>query len=377
MKQKVYEYIVVGAGIGGCSVAYELSQHSNDILLIDKLPNVAKGASGAAGAFLSPLLGKPNDFKDLVTKALKYSIRLYKEKFPISIDNCGTTRIPKNEKDREKFKTYEPYMDFAYSVDNDGYYFKVGTVINSFAICKMLSGMANLSFKKSVKTKFDYEVKSISYDGEYWTLNDELKSKKLILTTGHEMELLDEKYINIKPVWGQRIDIETSTNLDRNYHKACSVSKSFATSAGKYKVSIGATHHRDKKEIQNSESNTEELLKKASDIVELKDIKVTKKFFGARASSFDYFPVVGEIIDSKKTLEEFPYLVNGTHVNTQRFTRYENLYILNGVGGRGFVLAPYLAKQLVENIVNNKPIDENIKCDRLFNRYVKRIKKYE
>jgi len=84
--------------------------------------------------------------------------------------------------------------------------------------------------------------------------------------------------------------------------------------------------------------------------------------------------MIGEIIDSKQTIKEFPYLKNGTYVNQDRFTRYKNLYILNGVGGRGFVLAPYLAKQLVENIINNKPIDPSIKVDRLFIREVKRIK---
>ena len=56
---------------------------------------------------------------------------------------------------------------------------------------------------------------------------------------------------------------------------------------------------------------------------------------------------------SKKTLEEFPYLVNGTHVETKRFTRFKNAYLLTGVGGRGFVLAPYLAKELVNYIIKN------------------------
>ena len=74
---KMYDYIIIGAGISGCSVAYELSKYSKNILLIDKLPNIASGASGAAGAFLSPLLGKPNNFKDLVTKSLRYSTKLY------------------------------------------------------------------------------------------------------------------------------------------------------------------------------------------------------------------------------------------------------------------------------------------------------------
>ena len=60
-KQKEFDYVIVGAGIAGCSTAYFLSKYSKSILLIDKNEKVAFGASGAAGAFLSPLLGKPNN----------------------------------------------------------------------------------------------------------------------------------------------------------------------------------------------------------------------------------------------------------------------------------------------------------------------------
>ena len=369
---EIYEHIIVGAGISGCSVAYELSQHTNDILLVDKGTSVAFGGSGAAGAFLSPLLGKPNDFKDLVTKSLKYSINLYKKNFPYVSYFCGTTRIPKNKTDDDKFKEYIPYMDFPYTKDNDGYFFKIGTVVNSVGLCKMMTTSFSNNRKK-INTKFNFDVQDIKYDGEHWILNDKLKAKNLILTTGADVKLLDEFYLKIRAVWGRRIDISTTTELDHNYHKACSVSKSFPMDENKFRVSIGATHHRDLKDTQDIEKDNKYLLNKASEIVELKDVEIIKEYIGARASSNDYLPIVGSVINSKKTIEEFPYLANGTNVNPQRFSRYENLYMLNGVGGRGFVLAPYLAKQLVDNIVENKPIDENITTNRLFIREVKRM----
>ena len=370
----IYEHIVVGAGISGCSVAYELSKHSNNLLVVDKGSSVAYGASGAAGAFLSPLLGKPNEFKDLVTKSLIYSTKMYQKNFPFLVHNCGTTRIPKNDSDREKFKEYIPYMDFPYKEDGDGYFFKIGTVVNSVGLCKTMTTSFN-NKRKKIKTKFDFDVKNISYDGEHWVLNDELKTKNLILTTGANIDLLDEFYIKIRPVWGRRIDISTTTNLKHNYHKACSVSKSFPIGDDKYRVSIGATHHRDLKDIQNNQKDNDELLLKAKDIVDLEDVDIIKEYYGARACSVDYFPIVGEVINSKKTIEEFPYLKNGTNVQKERFTRYKNLYILNGVGGRGFVLAPYLARQLANKIIDNQPIDDNLNLDRLFIREVKRMEK--
>ncbi len=361
---KLYDYIIVGGGVCGSCVAYELFKHTSNILLIDKLDDVACGASGAAGAFLSPLLGKPNSFKDLVTSSLVFSIEFYKQNTPQSIDNCGTIRIPKDTIDEKKFQSYIPFIDFPFETKENGYFFPIGSVVKSHEICKTLT--------KDIEKKLSYEVTSIEYDGIYWIVNNETTTKNLILTTGANTKLLDEKYIDIRAVWGQRIDIETSTKTLINYHKECSISKSTPLDTTTHKLSIGATHHRFVEERDVSNEDTEELLKKANDIVKLEDIKVVAMHGGARASSSDYFPIVGELVDSNKTIEEFPYLKNGTNVNPARFTRYKNLFICNGVGGRGFVLAPYLAKKLVENIVNNEPLDESIKTDRLFKRWVKR-----
>jgi tRNA 5-methylaminomethyl-2-thiouridine biosynthesis bifunctional protein len=363
-----YDYAIVGAGICGCSIAYELSKYSNSIALIEQNNTVASQASGAAGAFLSPLLGKPNQFKDLVTTSLKYSVDLYEKNFSKYINRCGTTRIPKDKKDQDKFQGYIPYMDFEYDIDGDGYYFDIGTVVDSKSICEQ---MVN---NQDITNLFDFKIEDIVYDGEFWILNSKIKTKNLILSTGSSMQLLDEKYLTIREVWGQRIDISTTTNTAKNYHKRCSVSKSTKIDDKYSKISIGATHHRDKNDIYNEDDNTKELLEKANDIIKLEDVEVLEVYKGARACSVDYIPMVGEIVELKKTLKNFPYLVNGTHVPPERFSRYSNLYIMNGVGGRGFVLAPYLAKILVENIINGIETDEYLTVDRLFKRYVKRMK---
>ena len=361
---KTYKYIIIGGGICGCSIAYELSQNEKDILLLEKNVDVAKGASGAAGAFLSPLLGKPNSFKDLVTKSLKYVTEFYKESFSEFIDNCGTVRIPKDEKDQEKFETYKPYMDFDYTQKDDGYFFEIGSVVQSYNICK--------NMVENIETQFNYEVLNISYNGENWIINDEYTCENLILATGYENKLLDEIYIQIRAVWGRRIDITSTTQTVINYHKACSVSKSSLGEDGLQHLSIGATHHRDKAGVEKIEENHKNLLEKANDIIHLENIEIVNDYVGARSCSTDYFPMIGSIIDSEKTLKEFPYMIHGTHVQTERFSRYKNLYIINGVGGRGFVLAPFLAKELVSFIKGDKKLDNELTVDRFFTRAVKK-----
>jgi len=386
--KKIYDYVIIGAGIAGCSTAYFLSKYSSSILLIDRNCDLAQGASGAAGAFLSPLLGKPNRFKDLVNEALKFSTDFYKRVTPNEITNCGVVRIPKNNEDEKKFQGYKPYMDFEFSQEGDGYFFKIGSQVNPYNVCKILAN--------DVEKKFKYEVKFYEKKDHLWLVNGEIKTKNLIITTGADVSLIKEKYFNIRAVWGQKIDIESTTCIDKNYHKACSISHSRKQKEkDTYITSIGATHNRidcdlrvcncciKKDELNKIEhntytnelitSNTQELLEKANDIKLIHEPKVLDIKFGPRASSIDYFPMVGRLVDSKKTLEEFPHLKNGSHIKDEMLHMIDNLYVLNGVGGRGFVLSTFLAKVLVDEIQKNNFLDPQISTHRLFKRWVKKL----
>lgn len=383
-----YDYVIIGAGIAGCTTAYFLSQHSKSILLIDKNEKIAFGASGAAGAFLSPLLGKPNAFKDLVTKALSFSTSFYKSLDENLLENCGVCRIPKNEEDASKFESYKPYMDFDYEEMGNGYYFSIGSQITPSEICSYLT--------KDIETRFNTNIENLNQqEDNTWILDNQIKAKKLILTTGADTRLIKEKYFNIRAVWGQKIDILTNIKTDINYHKECSVSKAIKIDENKYKVSLGATHHRfdcDKDicnycvEVANINScsrcytsditskDSQKLIKLANDIVDLGQVEVIDVKIGPRASSVDYFPMVGKLIDSAKSIEENPHIINGSFIKEDKLAMHENLYVINGVGGRGFVLSPYLAKQLVDNIIENKEIDKDITTYRLFKRWAKRLK---
>lgn len=385
---KEFDYLVIGAGIAGCSLVHFLKNYSSSILLIDKNEDVAFGASGAAGAFLSPLLGKPNKFKDLVTKSLNFSINYYKEFFSDELINCGTCRIPKNQEDEEKFQSYIPFMDFEYEKFEEGCFFPIGSVVKPYEVCKKLS--------KDVDKLFNFNVTKIERIEDFWLINNEIKAKNLFLTTGANISLIDEEYFDIRAVWGQKIDILTSSKIDINYHKECSLSKSKKIDENRYLVSIGATHNRFNKDMRNSSYNLElaninkiehneetkeiieadiqKLLKKANDIKELKNVEVIDVKIGARASSVDYFPMVGKLVDSKKSIERFPHIKNGTHIKNENLIMKDNLFVLNGVGGRGFVLSLYLANQLVENIFNNKKLDDEITNYRLFSRWAKKQK---
>ena len=389
MSDKIYDFAIIGAGIAGCCSAYYISKETQNIIVLDKNSNTAAGASGAAGAFLNPILGKPNTFKELVTKALNFSVDFYSSKFSDLISSCGTYRVAKNDEDMEKFWSYEEFIEFDYEKKDDGYLFPIGSVVNSVEICNRLL--------ENITQVYNYNVKSLEKKDNCWLINNDLKAKNIVLTTGANIDLISEDYVNIRPVWGQKINVYSSSEIEYNFHKECSISQSKKIkNTNKYQFSIGATHNRfienmddtsynlNLKDINNISHNdksleiinkdTKKLINLANDILKLEDLEVIDFKIGARAASNDYFPIVGKLIDSKKSIEDNPHILNGSHIKDENLSSIDNFYIINGVGGRGYVLSPYLARVLCDNIFRNKKIDSSINSTRLFKRWVKRLK---
>jgi glycine/D-amino acid oxidase-like deaminating enzyme len=60
MQKELYDVVVIGAGIVGCSVSYHLAKAGLKVALIDK-GSVAGEASQAASGMLAPLGDEPPD----------------------------------------------------------------------------------------------------------------------------------------------------------------------------------------------------------------------------------------------------------------------------------------------------------------------------
>ena len=100
---KTYDYIIIGAGNAGCNAAYFLQQEGKKVAVIDR-EGIAGGASGAAGAFLSPLPGKENLYNTFVNDALKFSIDFYQKLIPNGVDKKGVLRVPNENFKQDKLQ---------------------------------------------------------------------------------------------------------------------------------------------------------------------------------------------------------------------------------------------------------------------------------
>jgi len=112
------------------------------------------------------------------------------------------------------------------------------------------------------------------------------------------------------------------------------------------------------------------LKEKASSLIDTSDLELKEVFCGMRAGSKDYFPLVGKVIDVPYMLETYPAIVRGAKPELEYI---DNLYVLNGLGGRGFVFAPLLAKLLAEHILEGNEIDKRVNPDRLFLKWCRKL----
>jgi tRNA 5-methylaminomethyl-2-thiouridine biosynthesis bifunctional protein len=369
----VYDYAIIGAGINGCFTAYRLQQAGKKVILLDP-KGIGGSGSHAAGAFLSPKVGKGGDLKSIVNQAYDTAIDFYKT-LPDSIfTQNGLLHFPKNSEDAKEFPAFKSYADNDFrtpaaeelsllkeqDLAAEGLFFKDAGIIDPMALCHYLA--KGIDFEAEMLTSLLW-----SQTGNYWDLNL-CQAHHLILASGAYTPAIREEHVKLRAVWGERIEITTQTPISINYHQNISIS----TTKKDGRVVIGATHEQHQFDKELNPDQAEHLLSLASNIMDLKEVTVVDHRGGVRAGSFDYLPIVGPIIDSEKSLAKFPKLITGAKVDEKQLCYHPNVYMINGVGGRGFVLAPMLSQYLVEHLLDDTEIDRRITPYRLFKRWVKR-----
>lgn len=359
---KKYDAIVVGAGIAGCSSAYFLKKKGLKVLVIDRSGVAASGGSAAAGAFVSPKIGKGSALQSLTNEAFEFSKDFYLQNFPKHFTQTGVIRIPKDADDAKKFEEYETHnkakrkllsLDELDSLginnSHESFLFSEAGVCDSPKMCEAI--LEEIEYEQ-------HELNSLAYEDGCWVIGDYC-AKYLVLATGYENGYFDMRYMGVRGTWGSRGDYETKLDLNVSMHKQISVSANIDGI-----VKLGATHEKEVDFcIKCNGEPLEKLFEVASTMVETSDFKLKETFCGMRSGSKDYFPLIGEVIDTHYMLETYPKIVKGAKPELQKI---KNLYICNGLGGRGFVFAPLMGKMLADKIVDGKEIDERVNPDRLF-----------
>jgi len=379
---KTYDIFIIGAGIAGSNLAYFAKKRGLKVLLIDKSKVPASGGSGAAGAFISPKLGKDTPLVNLTNQAYKFSSRFYKKNFLNCFDNSGILRIAKDKEDEKNLSFYNNLIDdngeildladikkLGLNCKLKGIFFKNGGVVDAPKICLQLTKNIDFLqyFIKSIQGLSSKESFDIYKKDNYFYLQN-FKAKKIVLATGYEgFDGLE--YMGINGLWGSRGDFYTNSEIKVCVHKNISIS---ANNNGI--VKIGATHVRAKEPcIICNGMPLKSIQKEAQNMANLSDLRLKEIICGFRAGSKDYFPLVGKIIDTKYMLKSYPQIKKGYSKAPIKYVK--DIFVFNGLGGRGFVFAPLLANWLMDLILNDTKINSFVNPDRLFLKWARRLDK--
>ena len=375
MNSLEYDVIIIGAGINGCMSAYYLHHGGLRVALVDA-SHIASGGSGAAGAFISPKISKAGVLKEVMTQAHTEALTFYSQHFPHCTLQKPLLHITKSAEEATTLRQFKQETQLhSTSIDeatwnlltpqahtSEAVYLSEGAVVDAQKVCHAL--VEGIDF-------YPFKVDQLRQEEHEWGIGH-LRAKHVIVAIGAYPKLLPLPYLTLRGIWGHRIDIQTSTPLQTILHHFVSISPTSHEGV----IAMGATHDVHfspfDDRIYDVETGRKELLTKASQTLDLKEVKILRDYTGLRSGANDYLPILGTLVDAAATLARHPHLQHGKKVAPKEYVYYPNLIMINGSGGYGFVLAPYLAKRLKEYLVDKKPLDERLSPSRFFPRWAKK-----
>jgi len=343
------DVIIIGAGIAGAATAFRLSYEGLRVVVLEA-NEICSGGSAAAGAFLSPKISKPSPYKTYLNDALAYTLDFYQSRFPHLLRKNGLLKIPLDDADIKRCRSYEPFIDFTWEKRGDNYFFPNAGIIPPKALCQALL--------EDVEVHEHTPVESLRFHEEAWIVNEKLQAKYLILATGDNTELFPLPYLETKRIGGYRYDVtfEGMEKIQCNMHKDLSIS----TFMDDHTI-IGASHLKGEIDLDKAaQEDSWELLTKAATWYTMPNLKRQKSYTGYRLFTFDYFPIAGKVVDAKKTMQALPYIKSGAKVPYEKYHYYPNLYIHTALGSRGFVFAPYNAELIAKSILHEENIPQRL-----------------
>ena len=344
---------IIGAGISGASLAYAFRKRNIECYIVEKSSNVASGASGNKLALQMPKMTADNSPYGLMSlEAFTFSRNLAKE-LKAAPRSDGLILLPSRDREIIKFKKLlesgwpndliQRYTDKinCFNIDNYIYMRSSGIVDNIKFIKRLIDG---------VKIFFNFNVTKIkSTKNNSKIIHNEqgnvLNAQTVIWANGYNITDICDK-IPIEPVSGQVTFLKSNpqtSKLKLNFSYGQFFSQSY-----KGFHQIGSSFNR------NTNVNFDQ-------IDQNKNLSFIPEFLKQRIINSNVDLNEYRVSVRSSTKDRMPFFCN---LNEIKQNKYENEYVLGGMGAWGFVYAPYYAELMVRELLNENPII-NSKLDKL------------
>ncbi|WP_310378340.1 FAD-dependent oxidoreductase [Flavobacterium sp.] len=341
------DYLIIGSGLAGISFAEIAFQNGKSILVID---NNSQKSSKIAGGLYNPVILKRfsevwqakeqlavmNDFFTVLEKKLNVQFDF---KTPIlrkffSIEEQNNWFAASDKENLAPFLSTNLILKKYTSIDSPFGYGEVlhtGYVDTALLLNSYRAYLVNNQL--FLEDSFDYNALKLTTSGIQYK---EIKAKHIIFAEGFGMHA--NPYFKNLPLDGTKGELfiikAPLLNLDVIVNTSV-----FILPLGNNLFKVGATYNwKDKTDLPTQEGKIE-LIERIKEIITC-EFEIIEHFAGVRPTVKDRRPLVG------------------THAE------HKSIHILNGLGTRGVMLGPSMAKALFENIEYQKPLDKTIDIQR-------------
>ena len=343
-----FDYIVVGLGLAGISFCEQLRANNKSFLVFN---DGSQRSSSVAGGLYNPVVLKRftaiwksdeqlhlalNQYKTLeklLKVTLDYKIPVYRKFASIEEQNNWFSASDKPK--LTKYLSPSIVSNKNNSIKAD---YGFGEVLHTgrIDVNKLIKSYKTyLEYQKAlVEESFNYEALNIQNDSVSYK---NYKAKHIVFAEGFGVTKNPFfKNLPLSPTKGELLTI-FAPDLKINFVLKGPV---FLIPIGNDLYIVGATY-----ELYDLTHNTTDKAKE-------------KLLEGLKSLISCPFEIINQVAGIRPTVKDRRPLVG-------RHDEYKNLYLLNGLGTRGVMIGPYVAKKLYEYIEEQQPLEREISLSRL------------
>lgn len=339
---KEIDYLVVGLGVAGAAFVKFLIENNHSYLVINQ--DIHRASTVAAGLYNPVVLKRfslvwdaPHQL-DKMKALFSFYEKLLGQKY---IEEMPVFRVFNDEQEQKTWykkaenhtdlipflsTNFEQLKDYT-NIQQD---FGTGEVLDTGRIDlrQLIPDLEQYLTENNQLIQQTFHYKDLTIQDDFIEYQN-IRAKRIIFCEGYHV--LDNPYFKNLPIIGVKgevLTVETQAELP----KAVIKGKEFIFPLNATEYFVGATYDRDNLNYDTTPNAETELLNGIQKVIDA-NFEVKNHQASIRPTVKDRRPIVG------------------AHPN------YKNVFVLNGMGTRGTMLAPWIAEQLYQNIEHQKSID--------------------
>ena len=341
------DYIVVGLGLAGLAFIEELINAKKSFIVFE---DDSQTSSLVAGGVYNPVILKRFTPVWNADKQLEIALPFYKqleEKLQLDIDvKFNTRKVFKSIEDQNNWFEASDKPKLSPFMNPEIIQEKIKGVIADFGFGEVMqTGRIDTEklvtsyrsfLKQESKIVFEkFEHNNVRFTDEYCTYN-KIQTKKIVFCEGYGVKQNPFfNYLPLKEAKGELLTIH-APELDIKFLLKSTL---FVLPLGDNLYKVGATFNWKDKTSNPSKEGKEELVEKLKKVITV-PYTIINQTAGIRPTVKDRRPMVG---------------IHSEH---------KQIAILNGLGTRGVMIAPTVAKNLFNHLENDEELDKEIDIKR-------------